>query len=298
MPTITIIGPGAIGGTVAAWLAQDNANRISLCARTPFKELKIDTPRGGLLVTPRLFTTPDQAEPADWVLVATKAYDVAGTVQWFPGIVRSHTRVAILQNGVEHIERFAPWLDTGKIVPVVLELPAERIAPGHIRQRSDGQLVVPDNDNGRDFTRLFTHTALTAVTTADFHSRAWRKLTLNCAGSLSALILKPVNIRQNEELADVMRALIRECIRVGRAEGAVLDDVLEEEIIAGYRKDLPQGINSIHADRLAGRQTEIGVRNGAVVRIGERHGIDAPMNRLIVTLINAAGSPWPAMPVS
>lgn len=56
--------------------------------------------------------------------------------------------------------------------------------------------------------------------------------------------------------------------------------------------------DSIHADRLAGRPTEIGVRNGAVVRIGERHGIDTPMNRLTVTLIKAAGIPGPAMPVS
>jgi 2-dehydropantoate 2-reductase len=291
MPTITIIGPGAIGGTVAAWLAQDGANSVSICARTPFDELRVDTPLGCLLVVPRLFTSPDHVvEPSDWVMVATKAYDVAGAASWFPGLIAPHTRVAILQNGVEHIERFAPYMNTDKIVPVVVELPAERTAPGYIRQKSDGHLVAPDNDNGSDFVRLFTHTALTATTTADFRSRAWRKLALNCTGVVSALLLRPVDIRENEEIADLMRVLIRECIIVGRAEGAQLDDSLEEEIIEGYRKHPPQGINSIHADRLAGRKLEIDARNGAVVRIGEKHGIDTPMNRLMVTQLKAAGS--------
>jgi 2-dehydropantoate 2-reductase len=291
MPTITIIGPGAIGGTVAAWLAQDGANSVSICARTPFEELKVDTPVGSLLVVPQLFTSPDQvAKPSDWVMVATKAYDVAGAVSWFPGLIAPHTRVAILQNGVEHIERFAPYVNANLLIPVVLDLPAERSAPGYIRQKSNGHLVAPDNDNGRDFVRLFTHIALTATTTADFRSRAWRKLALNCTGAVSALLLRSIDIRQNEEIADLMRVLIRECIIVGRAEGAQLDDALEEEIIGGYRKHPLQGINSIHADRLAGRQLEIDARNGAVVRIGEKHGIDTPMNRLIVTLLKAAGS--------
>ena len=77
MSSITIIGPGAIGGTVAAWLAQDKANRISICARTPFDRLELDAPEGQLLATPQLFTSPEEAKEAGWVLIATKAYDVA-----------------------------------------------------------------------------------------------------------------------------------------------------------------------------------------------------------------------------
>src|SRR6516164_9136914 len=108
MSSITVIGPGAIGGTVAAWLAQDEIHSISICARTPFSRLQIETPQGLLSLAPEIFTSPDQASPADWVLIATKAYDVAGAVQWLPGLIGPHTRVAILQNGVEHLQRFAP----------------------------------------------------------------------------------------------------------------------------------------------------------------------------------------------
>lgn len=194
MSSITIIGPGAIGGTVAAWLAQDKANRISICARTPFDRLELDAPEGQLLATPQLFTSPEEAKEAGWVLIATKAYDVDATVQWLPKLVGASTRVAILQNGVEHIERFAPFLATDLLVPVVVDLSAERKAPGHIWQRSKGSLIVPDNDNGRDFVQLFASTPLTATVTTDFRTHAWRKLTLNCTGVVPALLLRSVDV--------------------------------------------------------------------------------------------------------
>ena len=288
MSSITIIGPGAIGGTVAAWLAQDKANRISICARTPFDRLELDAPEGQLLATPQLFTSPEEAKEAGWVLIATKAYDVDATVQWLPKLVGASTRVAILQNGVEHIERFAPFLATDLLVPVVVDLSAERKAPGHIWQRSKGSLIVPDNDNGRDFVQLFASTPLTATVTTDFRTHAWRKLTLNCTGVVPALLLRSVDVGRDEEMANLMRALIRECIQVGRAEGAILDDGLAEEIIDRYRSSPANSINSLHADRLAGRPIEIDARNGAVVRIGQKHHIDTPMNRLMVALLKAA----------
>jgi 2-dehydropantoate 2-reductase len=194
MASITIIGPGAIGGTVAAWLAQDAGNTITICARSSFTRLTVETPTGRLQAAPKLYTTPQEAKEAqkaqeaavaDWVLIATKTYDVAGTVAWLPNLIGPQTRVAILQNGVEHIERFSPYVDTYRLVPVVIDLPAERKEPGHIWQRGNGLFFVPDGDNGRDFVRLFAHTPMTVKTTTDFRSRAWRKLALNATGAVS-----------------------------------------------------------------------------------------------------------------
>jgi 2-dehydropantoate 2-reductase len=288
MPSITIIGPGAIGGTVAAWLAQDKANQISICARTPFDELRLETPQGDICITPRLFTAPEQAGEAAWVLIATKTYDVAGTAQWFPRLVGPSTRVAILQNGVEHIQRFTPFIDPKQLLPVVVDLPAEKSGPGRIRQRGVGNLIVPDHDNGRAFVQLFAATPLNVTSTDDFRTQVWRKLALNCTGIVPALLLRSVDVNQNPGIVGLIRMLIRECIQVGRAEGAVLADTLEEEIIARYRQGPANTVNSLHADRLAGRPLETDARNGAVVRIGERHGIDTPMNRLMIALLTAA----------
>jgi 2-dehydropantoate 2-reductase len=85
-----------------------------------------------------------------------------------------------------------------------------------------------------------------------------------------------------------MRALVRECIAVGRAEGATLADGLVEVVLGSYRSGPPDAVNSMHADRLAGRPLEFDARNGAVVRVGRRHGIAAPVNQMMVALLEAA----------
>ena len=283
-----MVGSGAIGGTVAAWLARAPDNVVTVCTRTAFETLKIDTPHGVLTATPEVLVDPAQAVVTDWVLVATKAYDVVGTAVWFARLVGPGTRVAVLQNGVEHLERFAPYVAAASLVPVVVDIPAERVAPGHVRQRRDGLLTVPANTNGDDFARLFVTTGLTVETTTDFRSHAWRKLAANCAGAVSALTLRPGGIASREPIAEIMRDLVRECIAVGRAEGALLPDTLAQEVVDGYRNGPADAINSLHADRLAGRPIEIDARNGAIVRIGRRHDIATPVNQMIVALLEAA----------
>jgi len=287
MAHIAVIGPGAIGCTMIGWLSQGAAHRVVVCARTAFAELELETPNGTLRVRPTVLVSPAQAPAVDWVLVATKAYDVAGTVAWLPRLVGPATRVAILQNGVEHVERFAPHVPAGAILPVVVDCPAERTAPGRVRQRGAGFLTVPDSDGGRAFASLFAATPLAVRTTPDWPTAAWRKLCLNAAGAVSAVVLRPARIAHDGSIADVMRGIVREVIAVGRREGARLDDDVVEWVITSCRSAPPDSINSLHADRLAGRRMEIDARNGVIVRLGRKHGIATPYNETISAVLRA-----------
>lgn len=290
MTRIALIGPGAVGGTVAAWLAQNPDLTVSVCARTPFDGLQVEAPGGAISARPVVLTDPALAGPVDWVLIATKTYDTASADAWLDALVGPDTRLAVLRNGVEHLEPFLDRLPATRIVPAVVDIPAERDAPGRIRQRRDGSILVPDDAAGRAFVALFAHTPIAVSTTPDFRTAAWKKLALNCAGAVNALVLKPSGVAHDEGAAQVMRTLVAECVAVGRAEGADLPDDLAEAVIAGYRAGAPDGINSLHADRLAGRPMELDARNGVIVRRGAAHGIPTPANAMVVALINAAAS--------
>jgi 2-dehydropantoate 2-reductase len=287
MPTIAIIGPGAIGGILAAWLAQDPQNEVTVCARTAFDRLEVETPAGRIEASPRVITDPAEATPVDWVLVATKAYDAEGTSRWLSGLRRASTPVVVLQNGVEHVERFAPYVARESIVPAVIDCPAERTAPGHMRQRGPSWIIVPDSEQGRAFVPLFARTNFD-VSTGDFATRAWGKLCINAPGAISAILLKPTGVIQLEPIAELTRGMVRECLAVGRAEGAVLDDGIVDRVVDGARHTPADSINSLLADRLAGRAMEIDARNGAVVRFGRKHGIPTPLNEMAVALLVGA----------
>lgn len=287
MIKIAVIGTGAIGATVGAWLIADPALDVALCVRTPFERLRVRTPDGDLESSPTLLTDPDSATPVDWVIVATKTYDAPGAARWLDRLVHDGTRIAVLQNGVEHRSRF-PRIEPDRIVPVVVDIPAERHAPGDVVQRRTGSMTVPAGSTGEAFAALFATTPIELRLTEDWLTAAWAKLAINCAGVVSALTLKPAGIAHDPDVAELMRGLVRECIAVGRAEGALLEDDVADKVVEGYRTGPADSINSIHADRLAGRETEIDARNGVIVRLGASHGIDAPLNRMAAALVRAS----------
>ena len=291
MEKIAIIGPGAIGATVAAHLGQTGRYEIVVCARSKLDRIEIETPDGTFTTTPRVITAPAQESPAAWILVTTKTYDARAAALWLPSLTGPTTRLAVLQNGIEHVERFAPFFDPSRILPVVVDCPAERIAPGKVRQRRMGHMTVTDSPMGNAFSALFAGTRIEVRKTNDFVTAAWAKLCINSAGAVNALTLKPARIVHLQEAADLMRGVVRECIAVGRADGADLPDSLVEAVIEGYRNAAPDSINSLHSDRLEKRPMESDARNGVIVLRGAKHGISTPINRTIVALLKAIEAP-------
>lgn len=285
MLEITVIGPGAIGGMVATRLCLNPQNRVTVVTRTPIEHLSLATPDGNLRADPRIVTRPSDREAADWVLVATKAYDSASAARYFDSLLGDETCVAVLQNGVNHVERFAEFLPRKRILPVIVDCPTERIAPGEIRQRGPAVLTVPANDLGSRFEALFANTGVDCRQTEDFTSVTWWKLCVNAAGVVNALTLQPARIAHDAAAALVMRRIIDEAAAVGRAEGAELSPDIADEILSIYRKQQPDSVNSLHADRAAGRPMEIDLRNGIVVELGRKHGIATPCNEMAVSLL-------------
>ncbi len=281
-----MIGPGAVGGTIATHLATAR-HEVVLAARTPRTRIEVETPEGVIGASFSTIVDPTKGVGAgyDWILVCTKAYDLAPTAKWLTALRGAHTPVAVLQNGVEHRERFAAHVPASQILPVVVECSAERLAPERIRQRNRARLVVPSGDLGGRFVALFDRTGVEVSQTSDWVSAAWRKLCLNVAGTVPALLARTNAVARHEGAARVIRALVTECIAVGRAEGAVLEDALVDEVVT--RMSRSDTTNSLTADRMAGRPMEIDARNGVLARLGAKHGIATPVNALMVALLEA-----------
>jgi 2-dehydropantoate 2-reductase len=286
MARIAIVGVGAIGGVTAA-LLQQAGHELLLCTRRPMSGLSVDAPDGLVKVQATFVCNPSEAFEVNWVIVSTKAYDVAGAAKWFEKLCSNGAPVAVLQNGVEHRERFAPYIAMEKILPVMVDCPAERQAPDSVRQRGVMHLKVPDSPLGRDFVNLFAGTPADATTVADFLSVVWRKLCFNSAGVLSALVMQPAGIVREEALGDVALRIIRECATVAQAEGANLEENVADVVLQAQRAAPADSVNSMLADRQAGRPVEIDARNGVIVRLGLKHGIATPANSMAVALMEA-----------
>jgi 2-dehydropantoate 2-reductase len=279
MTSVLVVGVGAIGGVCAAHLLA--AGRDVTCGvRTRFDQLVVDAPGGRLAFAPRVVTEP---ELADWVLLATKAHQTEGAAAW----LRHAGRVAVVQNGVEHVERVSRWVPADRVVPVVIDVPATAVGPGRIQQRTAVRCTVPDDDNGRDFASLFAGTDVTVEPTGDWRQGAWRKLCRNVTGGA----LVPLSGRQpplrHPRLAELAHALAHECVAVARAERLDIP-IPYADSVARSAIDATEGSPSTLADRLRGRPLEYDARNGAVVRIGARHAVPTPVNARACELLARA----------
>lgn len=182
--------------------------------------------------------------------MATKTYDAEGAAEWFPVLCAQGAPVAVLQNGVEHRERFAPYVEQARLLRVVIAFPAERLADGEVRVRGTARMRVEDTLRGREFASLFSVSPVKVEPVVDFITAAWWKLCLNSVGALNALTLKPASVMRDEDIGKLAVAVVAECVSVGRAEGAQLSDSLGEEILAYYRTRPPDAANSLLADRV------------------------------------------------
>ena len=287
MARVAVVGVGAIGGALAGLLETAGSHEITLCTRRPIENLVVHTPEGDVHVKGKNATDPAQAAAVDWAIVATKAYDAEGAAAWFPALCAEGAPVAVVQNGVEHRERFAPYLSADRLLPVVIDCPTERRPDGSVHVRGGILMKVEDTPMGREFARLFAGTTAKTMLVEDFATAAWWKLCINSVGALNAITLKPAGVLREEAMGRVAKEMVAECMAVGRAEGAHLDDDLPEQILAMYRAQPADSVNSLLADRIAGRPMEWDARNGAIVRKGEKHGIATPLNRMVVALLQA-----------
>lgn len=285
---IAIVGPGAIGTTVAAALHQAGRTPL-LCGRTPRDRLTLLDGDRRVDVPGPVLTDPDQAgRKMDLVFLAVKATQTEAASGWLAALCRPDTVVCVLQNGVEQLEAVATHAPPARIIPAVVWFPAQAQADGSVRLRGDARLSLPDMPAAHVVAEALQGTQCAVDISDDFQSVAWRKLLQNAVAGLMALTHRRAGMFGRPDIAKLSLAYLQECLSVARAEGAKLGDEVPQEILAKFQAASPDLSTSILTDREAGRPLEWDIRNGVISRRARAYGLSTPISDIIVPLLAAA----------
>ena len=284
---IAIIGLGNIGSVYAAHLAAAGTHRVFGCVRGKPSKLIVDGAFGRVAGDLEWFTSPDAVPRADWIFLATKSQDTASAHQWFRSLVKPGTRIVVLQNGVDAVERLLSYRGIATVIPTVIYTNAKRLGPGHIRHmRPEYDLAVPCSLDAVKLIELFKDTAIRIEQEPEFLTAAWRKFLINLsANPLTAIVGRGIGAMRGPEMEQLALQLLDEAAAVGRAEGAKLSPQVGKEVldwIAGFPADTG---TSMLEDRLAGRPLEHDALTGTVLRLAAKHDIAMPVNRMIMALL-------------
>jgi 2-dehydropantoate 2-reductase len=316
---ICVVGAGAIGGLVAAWLARAGHD-VALVARGA--QLGALRAHGLTLLEQgkrENFRLPASEEPGDFsvqeaVFLCLKTYSIAEMLPRLGPLLGPGTTVVPAINGL-------PWwyfhaeggtldgcpidcLDPGgamlralppeRILGCVVHAAAQVTGPGVVSHTA-GRLFIlgePDrsvSERARRLAAAMNAAGFDAKIAEDVRTEIWTKLVGNLSyNPVAALTLAHMDdINGNEALLGLIRTVMEEAMRVALAYGARVPVTVEERI--GIAKELAGAKISMHQDVERRRPLETQAIVGAVVELARKAAIATPMIDAVYALLAERG---------
>jgi len=306
---ICIYGAGAIGGFVAAHLAQVPGLEVSVVARGAHlaairaRGLRVVAPQGE--ISARVHATDEPAElgPQDVVFIALKQHQVAGALDGITALLGPHTAVVPPTTGIPYwyfhglpgvhagrqIERLDPggaqWQRLGpeRALGCVYWVATEVVEPGVVHH--DGKLLrfpigEPDGSTSARLMRLaeaMNAAGLNAQAVPDIRAWIWAKmissLCWNPVAVLTGATLAEMNARP--EVVAIVRRMMTEADALAAQLGVPALPLSIDERIAAARNAGAHKMSMLQ-DWERGRPLEIDVLSDSITAMRELAGVATP----------------------
>jgi len=314
---ICIIGAGAIGGLMAAWLARAGHEVCVVARGATLDAIRRDGLRVRTLASGELLTTRPAADrdPArlgtqDGVIVAVKGQSLPEVAASIPPLLGPSTTIVTAMNGVPwwffdrlpygkgtlHLESLDPGGALSRAMPIerivgcVVHLAASTPEPGLV-SHNHGRRLILGEPGGADSGRLKTtadaleNAGFEVVRSTFIEKDFWVKLLGNVSfNPVSALTLSTADrLIDDRDVKDYMVAIMREVLAIGRAVGVDAD--IDPEARIDMARSLGKFKTSMLQDLEAGKSLEVDGLLAGTLEIAHKAGVPAPFTASLMGLI-------------
>ena len=288
------MGAGGVGGYFGARLQQAGHDVVFFArgkhlAALREKGLTLKSTHGDAQFKVAAYQDPAETAPVDVVMFAVKLWDTESAAERLRPIVAKHTVVIPFQNGVESVERLGRVLPREAVMGGSAYIATRIAAPGvieHIGQMARLQFgpVLPSQRGAAEaFLGACRQAKLNAEVPDDITRSIWEKFVfLVAVSSATAVARAPLGVvRADPDLRRLFEQALRETWALGRARGVPLADNLVEDRMK-FLDTMPHEMKASMAHDLeAGGRLEAPWLCGAVARMSEEAGLQAPVNRTV-----------------
>jgi len=287
-----VLGAGAMGCLFAEALARAG-NTVTLLLKQPPAQAVQQITVESVGKTRRVSLPAEAAsaaEPIEYLLVTTKAYDVCEALSSVRHRLDESSQVLLLSNGMgfeKELKQVLPWLRP--FLGTTTEA-AFRMAPGYIRHAGQGITRIGCGTLPQPTWFTSWRMAISrSEWVKDIEGALWQKLAINCVVNPLTAVHRCRNgaLRENSALSEKVDALCQEIESLARAcdKSSVAEQLREnvDQVITATA----QNHSSMLQDVLAGRQTEIDYLNGYLVELAAHYQLEMPQNLRVITAIKA-----------
>jgi len=251
-------------------------------------------------------TSPEVLAEADLIALCVKSTGTAAAAAEIARHARPGTTVISFQNGVSNVETLTEKLPGLDILRGMVPFNVVHLGDGRWHKSVRGALVAEDREITRALSERIGDRPGKLILSGDMTGLAWGKLLINLNNAVNALsgktLLEQLGTRDYRRVvAASQREALAMLAAAGIAPAAIgpisparlplvfgLPDFLFRRLVLAKWKIDANGRSSMADDFAAGRPTEIDYLNGEVVRLAERLGRPAPVNRAVVALVREA----------
>lgn len=297
---IVIVGPGAMGCLLAAFLSRTD-NEVWLLDKHEGRARTISA--NGIRVAGILgdwragVHAADDASligPADLLIICTKSYDTESALGTAAASIGSDTFILTLQNGAGNVEIISRIAGKHRVIGGITGLGSTLLGDGYINYAGKGETVIgcpggTMNAGLRRIQGILEDAGIETHVSEDITRIIWSKLVINAGiNALTAVTrLKNGQLLASEGTREILHNAASEAAQVAEAQGIHL---LYENAAAKVESvclATAENMSSMLQDVMKRKRTEIDTINGVIVKEGSRRCIPTPVNRMLVHLVKA-----------
>lgn len=295
---IAIIGSGAMGSLYGGYLSKGD-NEVYLVDiweehinRINDKGLIIVEDNIELMTKPRGITDSKGIGPVDLVIVFVKSIHTKNAIENNLSIIGPQTMVLSLQNGYGNNDDISQYVQKSNIILGTTSHGATMLEPGKIKHAGKGKTYIGKLTRDKDenlikIRELLNEAGFETVISDNVMELIWSKLLVNVGiNALTAILeIKNGQLLEWEEGKELLVLAVSEGVRVANGLGLDFD---KEEVVShvmDVARATRENKSSMLQDILNKRKTEIEKINGAIVKEGEKIGLETPVNRVLVDMI-------------
>ena len=238
-----------------------------------------------------VFATSDPAKCKGFhsALVLVKSWQTPRAAAQLASCLDEEGVALTLQNGLGNDSVLASFLGWDRVARGVTSLGATLLGPGLVCEGGAGPVTVETNRRTAFLKKVLRRAGFKVEVVRDIQSRVWGKLVVSSAiNPLTALLrVKNGELLERPPIRSLMRELACETSEVAKSEGVRLPFENPGEAAEEVARRTAGNLSSMLQDVMRGVETEIEVINGEVVRLAEAKDLMVPVNRTILSLVNA-----------
>ncbi|APW38773.1 2-dehydropantoate 2-reductase [Rhodoferax koreense] len=296
---IAILGAGAMGSLFGGLLAESGQDVTLLDINDAHLQairatgLRLETDSGNRLVSGLSACRPEQASiQPDLLLVFTKSLSTAAALAGTAGLIGPRTLLLTLQNGLGNVEAVSRFVAREQVLIGMTTWPADLVGPGHVHSHGLGVIRIMaadqrEREDVKQVAAILSAAGLCCTADQAVWKAIWEKVAFNAAlNTLCAVTGCTVDqLGAAPEGMALASAIIGEVVAVAQAEGIDADAAHCRETVAHAIAHHVGHEPSMLQDVLAGRATEVGAINGAVVEKGRHHRVATPHTQTLLMLV-------------